>query len=123
MCPALSMTNPEPSDCCSCCCGANGLPKNGSCGTLTTLVDVICTTPGDQRWKMSWIESGLLFANEAGTSDVDEAETIGRYVVSLPSFPKAAAPPSATTPPMTAAPTRPTICVRGLLPTDSTSVF
>ena len=34
MWPALSMTKPEPSDCCCSCCGANGFPKSGSCGTV-----------------------------------------------------------------------------------------
>jgi hypothetical protein len=48
MCPALSITKPEPSDCCCCWVGKRP-PKNGSAGTFTSEVEVTWTTPGAER--------------------------------------------------------------------------
>src|SRR5205809_146173 len=77
MCPALSITNPEPSDCCCSFCGANVFPKNGSCGTFTIAVDVICTTPGAQRLYTSWIDSALLPEKDAGALEGEPVEFLG----------------------------------------------
>ena len=50
MCPALSITKPEPSACCVCVCGwLKGLPKKGLLGVLVTEVEVTWTTPGALR--------------------------------------------------------------------------
>src|SRR5207247_7737239 len=111
MCPALSITNPEPSDCCCSFCGANVFPKNGSCGTFTIAVDVICTTPGAQRLYTSWIDSALLPEKDAGA--LEGELTICWTVVSLPSLPSALAPPRAVAPPTTAATTRASAVMKG----------
>ncbi len=49
MCPALSMTKPEPSACCVVVCGAPNGSRNGSGCVVTFEVAVTWTTPGAAR--------------------------------------------------------------------------